>query len=112
MSSSPSVWKVATDPANRGQRGFDDPACWLPHFAIPTPPARCPSRPLVEEDVRGSFAAISELAGFWARLLPCDPDNPAVRESVGVIAEGLEEMACALRLALAAQADDEETETG
>lgn len=84
-------------------RGFDDPGGWLPHFAIPElsedgEGVRFSREPL-EEDVRGSFAAISALSGFIAGCLPCEPSQdltPALR----CFAQALENQARALRVAL------------
>jgi hypothetical protein len=93
------VW----DAASRQEwlrRGFDDTRAWLPHCALPTPPEPRLGRQVVEEDVRGTFAAIGALAGWWCRQMPCDPASENTRECAGVIAQELEEMAGELRNAL------------
>jgi pantothenate kinase-related protein Tda10 len=93
------VWKRAAehDPA---RRGFDDDRCWLPHFALPTGDGEL-SREPVEEDVRGSFAAIESLAGWCVATMPCDPRDAMNRTRARLAARELEAMAKAIRHALA-----------
>jgi hypothetical protein len=101
---------------DRQRRGFADPWQQAPHYSIPSLPegdGRSKlNRALLEEDVRGSFSAICEMAGWWAELMPCDPDNRVLAQSAAVVAEELEDMARGLRRALRKQLDALEHDEG
>jgi hypothetical protein len=99
MSARTRVWARAVA-HDRLQRGFDDDRCWLPHFALPTGDGEL-SREPVEEDVRGSFAAIESLAGWCVATMPCDPGDAMNRTRARIAARELEAMAKAIRHALA-----------
>lgn len=103
MSDRGQAWEAAVH-VDRHRRGFDHERCWLPHFTVP---ARAPgersrglSRAPVEEDIRGTLAAIAELAGWCVSTMPCDPDIADDRECITAIAQELENLARGLRCAL------------
>lgn len=100
MSAGTAAWERAFA-HDRAKRGFDDDRCWLPHFALPTGDGGELSREPVEEDIRGTFAAIESLAGWCVAAMPGDPRDATNRMRARVAASELEAMAKAIRRALA-----------
>jgi hypothetical protein len=89
-------------------RGFDDVWQMAPSFAVPPVSAEEEDRPrelscaLDEEIIRGSFSAISEIAGFATECVRFDPANERqCRNALGMAVQ-IEELARGLRLALQA----------
>lgn len=104
----PDIWDRVSRQSSL-QRGFDFDGAGLSHLALEavrdlrTQPG---GPPLVEDDCRGSFAAICELAGWWRWHMPCDPDDASARQAMAGAADELMRMAFEIRRALR---NDEET---
>lgn len=106
MSKSDQLWD-AIDAVGSERRGFDGGRCWLPQFALPAGAAGPLLRELLDEDVRGTLAAIETLAGWWARTMPCDPNSATTRETVKGVVDELEVLTGSLRWALDSQTEQE-----
>jgi hypothetical protein len=77
-------------------RGFDDWGAHLPQLAVSAPLGRV----IEPEEIRGSFAAIESLAGWYARTVPTDWRELADVGLLAYVARELGRSAMALRWAL------------
>lgn len=86
------------------QRGFDAPWPVAPFFALEETNDRTRGEaPLAENDVRSSFSAIAEMAGYTARLVSLELESAGERRNAIGIAAEIETAARALRRALEAR---------
>jgi hypothetical protein len=103
---------VSAHPARR--RGFDYQGGAVSHCALPPIPADQADRSrrlncrLIEDDVRGSFQAIAEMAGYTAALLRLDPADREQARNASGIAREIEDQARAIRLAIAMPVVDQD----
>ena len=97
------VWDAVKD-IELMRRGFDQERPVVPWFALPPrsegETVEGLSRSMLPEDVRASFMALSEFAGWIARTRGVDPDEPHHCEWAAAAAEWLEAQARGLRLSL------------
>ena len=87
-------------------RGFDDQRV-APYLAVP---ARGLGRPACERDIRASFAAIADIAGFTAKLVGLDPDDREQARRAFAIATEIESLARGVRHAAALALEPETAE--